>query len=162
MLAGVCTCKTPEKIKTSSPKYGKIQNIKENTTFKKEEITESMSKMSDKSHEESLKLRTEVKEYIDRMVASGIPVTKKAVMEGAKVSNGFVNNKEITEYINKAKEKQAEQDLRVDVSLQNIILFRKLMSSYIFQYALLDEEEAFLKEAIKKMKEKLADNENIE
>lgn len=42
------------------------------------------------------------------MVASGIPVTKKAVMEGAKVSNGFVNNKEITEYINKAKEKQAE------------------------------------------------------
>lgn len=121
-----------------------------------------MSKMSDKSHEESLKLRTEVKEYIDRMVASSIPVTKKAVMEGAKVSNGFVNNKEITEYINKAKEKQAEQDLRVDVSLQNTILFRKLMSSYIFQYALLDEEEAFLKEAIKEMKEKLADNENIE
>ena len=39
-----------------------------------------MSKMSEKSHEESLKLRTEVKEYIDRIVASGIPVTKKAVM----------------------------------------------------------------------------------
>lgn len=88
-----------------------------------------MSKMSDKSHEESLKLRTEVKEYIDRMVASGIPVTKKAVMKGANVSNGFVNNKEITEYINKAKEKQAEQDLRVDVSLQNTILFRNKINN---------------------------------
>ena len=119
-----------------------------------------MSKMSEESHKKSQKLRTEVKGYIDRMVASGIPVTKKAVMEGAKVSNGFVNNKEITEYINAAKEKQKKQDLRVDVDLQNTILFRKLMSSYIFQYALLDEQEAFLKEAIKELKEKLPGNEN--
>lgn len=113
-----------------------------------------MSRMPDNSHKNLQKERTEVK------VVSRILVTKMSVMEDVKVSNGFVNNKEITEYINAAKEKQKKQDLRVDVDLQNTILFRKLISSYIFQYALLDEQEAFLKEAIKELKEKLPDNEN--
>ena len=110
--------------------------------------------ISNKRHIDSLKKRTETKDFIDRMVATGIPVTKKAVMEGTGCSNGFVNNAEITAYIKQAQEKQRGGDLRVDIGLQNTILTRKLLSSYIFQYALLDEQEAFLKEAIEELKAK--------
>ena len=107
---------------------------------------------NNKKHTDSLKKRTETKDFIDRMVATGIPVTKKAVMEGTGCSNGFVNNAEITAYIKQAQEKQRGGDLRVDIGLQNMILTRKLLSSYIFQYALLDEQETFLKEAIEELK----------
>ena len=107
---------------------------------------------NNKRHLDSLKKRTETKDFIDRMVATGIPVTKKAVMEGTGCSNGFVNNAEITAYIKQAQEKQRGGDLRVDIGLQNTILTRKLLSSYIFQYALLDEQETFLKEAIEELK----------
>lgn len=107
---------------------------------------------NNKRHIDSLKKRTETKDFIDRMVATGIPVTKKAVMEGTGCSNGFVNNAEITAYIKQAQEKQRGGDLRVDIGLQNTILTRKLLSSYIFQYALLDEQETFLKEAIEELK----------
>ena len=62
-----------------------------------------MSKMSDKNHEESLKLRTEVKEYIDRMGSFRHTSNQKGSYERSQVSNGFVNNKEITEYINRQK-----------------------------------------------------------
>lgn len=110
------------------------------------------SKMVNRSHQNSLKMRTEVKDFIDRMVVTGIPVTKKSVMEGTGCSNGFVNNEEITAYIKQAQERQKHSDMRVDIDLQNTVLSRKLLSSYIFQYALLDEQETFLEEAIKDMK----------
>ena len=67
-------------------------------------------------------------------------------------SNGFVNNEEITAYIKQAQEKQRHSDTRVDLDLQNTILSRKLLSSHIFQYALLDEQETLLTEAITDMK----------
>lgn len=116
---------------------------------------------NNKKHLDSLKQRTETKNFIDRLVATGVPVTKKNVMEGTGCSNGFVNDKEITAYIKQAQELQRGGDLRVDIGLQNTILTRKLLSSYIFQYALLDEQETFLKEAIADLKSQKEDRENL-
>lgn len=54
--------------------------------------------------------------------------------------------------------KHEKEGLHVDINLQNSILYRKLMSAYIFQYALPDEQETSLKEAIKDLKEKYFEN----
>lgn len=112
------------------------------------------------SHEESVKLRQEVKNVIDRMVLDGITITVKEVERQAKVSHGLVYKDEIKAYIEEAKEKQKNEKQRVDIKTQNSVLYKKLMSSYIFEYALLDEHEAFLKDAIEKMKSDntIADN----
>ena len=119
------------------------------------EKDKKMNPMCTKKHEDSQKLRQETKNFIDEMVVNGFKVTKKAVREGMGVSNGFVNNSEITAYIKQAQALQKEQDLNVDVEYQRTTLFRKLMASYIFQYSLLDEEETFLKQAIQDMKEQI-------
>lgn len=49
------------------------------------------------------------------MVVTEIPIAKKAVMEGAGCSNGFVNNAETTAYIKQAQEKQFDGNLKVDI-----------------------------------------------
>lgn len=112
------------------------------------------------SRERSEKLRQEVKNVIDRMVMDGITVTAKEVERQANVSHGFVYSEGIKEYIDEAKKKQKNEKQRVDIKLQNSVLHKKLMASYIFEYALLDEHEAFLKDAIEKIKSDntIADN----
>lgn len=120
------------------------------------EDKKQMNKMCQDKHIASQKLRQETKNFINSMILDGIPVTKKAVKEGLHLSNGFVNNPEITEYIKKAQELQQNQNLNIDKEYQNTILFRKLMASYNFQYALLNEEDAFLTQAIADMKELIA------
>lgn len=109
------------------------------------------SAMCDKKHDDSQKLRQETKNYIDNLLTQGIKITKKQVREGMGVSNGFVNNPEISAYIKEKQKYQMEEMPIVDVKHQSDILHKKLMAAYIFQYALLDEQEAFLKEAIKDM-----------
>lgn len=113
------------------------------------------SEMCQKKHNDSVKLRQETKNFIDEMVVNGLKVSKKAVRDGMHVSNGFVNNPEITAYIKQAQALQKKEELNVDVDYQDITLFRKLMASYVFQYSLLDEEETFLKQAIEDMKQQI-------
>lgn len=114
-----------------------------------------LSEMCQKKHEDSQKLRQETKNFIDEMVINGLKVSKKAVRKGMGISNGFVNNPEITAYIKQAQELQKDDGINVDVEYQRTILFRKLMASYVFQYSLLDEEETFLKQAIEDMKQQI-------
>lgn len=109
------------------------------------------SALCDKKHTESQKLRQETKNYVDNLLSKGVKITKKQVMEGMGVSNGFVNNPEISAYIKEKQKYQQEESPIVDIEHQSDILHKKLMAAYIFQYALLDEQEAFLKEAIKDM-----------
>lgn len=119
------------------------------------EKDKKMNPMCAKKHEDSQKLRQETKNFIDEMVVNGLKVSKKAVRKGMGISNGFVNNPEITAYIKQAQELQKEDGVNVDVEYQRTTLFRKLMASYVFQYSLLDEEETFLKQAIEDMKKQI-------
>ena len=111
------------------------------------------SKLCTEKRLQSQKLRAETKATIDKMVLANIPVTKASVMKQMNVSNSFVNTPEISDYIKEAKNKQGKSSAKMDITSQNQLLFRKLMASYVFQYALLDEQEAFLKDALKNIKE---------
>ncbi len=108
------------------------------------------TKLGDSSHEKSVRLRQETKNKIDEMLANGTKITFKSVMEECGVSKGFVYDKDIRAYINEAQRMQKEEALNLPNQQQN--LYWKLMASYIFQYSLMDEQEALLKDAIENLK----------
>ena len=108
------------------------------------------TKLGDSSHEKSVRLRQETKNKIDEMLANGTKITFKSVMEECGVSKGFVYDKDIRAYINEAQRMQKEEALNLPNQQQN--LYWKLMASYIFQYSLMDEQEALLNDAIENLK----------
>lgn len=110
------------------------------------------TKLGKDSHEKSVRLRQETKNKIDEMLTSGTKITFKSVMEECGVSKGFVYDKDIRAYIEEAQRLQKEEMLNLPNQQQN--LYWKLMASYIFQYSLMDEQEALLKDAIKGLKER--------
>lgn len=110
--------------------------------------------LGEKSHANSVKLRQETKNKIDEMLASGEKITFKKIMEECGVSKGFVYDKEIRAYIDSAINLQKEEMLSLPNQQQN--LFWKLMAAYIFQYSLMDEQEALLKDSISDLKKRKA------
>lgn len=77
----------------------------------------------------SPKLRTETKNYIDKMLACGNSITKANIVKGMDVSRSFLNTPEIDTYIKDAAAKQMQ--IKINLEQQNSILFNKLMASYI-------------------------------
>lgn len=108
--------------------------------------------LGEKSHANSVRLRQETKNKVDEMLTSGEKITFKKIMEECGVSKGFVYDKEIRAYIDAAINLQKEEMLSLPNQQQN--LFWKLMTAYIFQYSLMDEQEAVLKECIEELKKK--------
>lgn len=106
--------------------------------------------LGNKRHEESVQLRQKTKNKIDEMLVNGTKITFKSVMEECGVSKGFVYDKDIRAYIEEAQRMQKEESLNLPNQQQN--LYWKLMASYIFQYALMDEQEALLKDEIENLK----------
>lgn len=104
------------------------------------------TKLGKDSHEKSVRLRQETKNKIDEMLVNGTKITVKSVMEECGVSKGFVYDKDIRAYIEEAQRLQKEEMLNLPNQQQN--LYWKLMASYIFQYSLMDEQEALLKDSI--------------
>lgn len=107
-----------------------------------------------KSHAKFVKLRQETKNKVDEMLASGEKIIFKRIMEECGVSKGFVCDKEIRAYIDAAISLQKEEMLSLPNQKQN--LFWKLMAAYIFQYSLMDEQEALLKDSIDDLKKRKA------
>lgn len=110
--------------------------------------------LGEKSHAKSVKLRQETKNKVDEMLVSGEKITFKRIMEECGVSKGFVYDKDIRVYIDEAIRLQKEEMLNLPNQQQN--LFWKLMAAYIFQYSLMDEQEALLKDSIDDLKKRKA------
>lgn len=108
------------------------------------------SPLTTKKHEESIKLRTEIKRKIDDMLSSGVKITKADISRKCEVSRSFLNSPEMDKYIKAAQKIQEEQG--ISEKKEETSIYRKLMASYIFQYALMDEQEALLLEVIKDLK----------
>lgn len=89
-----------------------------------------ITKLGTSKQEQSKKLRTKTKMCIDKMLASGIAITKSRVCKKANVSWSFVNNEEISTYIASVQRKQAENF--TDIETESTKLNRKLMAVYIF------------------------------
>lgn len=102
--------------------------------------------LGEKSHAKSIKLRQETKNKVDELLANGEKITFKRIMEECGVSKGFLYDKNIRAYIDEAIRLQKEEMLNLPNQQQN--LFWKLMAAYIFQYSLMDEQEALLKDSI--------------
>ena len=108
------------------------------------------TKLSRASHENSIKKRTEIKNAIDDMLTKGEKITKANIVRRCNVSRGLLNSPELDSYIKAAQRMQDENSLHMPNQENN--LYRKLMSSYIFQYSLLEEQEALLNEVLKDAK----------
>lgn len=114
------------------------------------ETKKRSTKLGNESHENSVKLRQEVKDTIDDMLAKGEKITKTGVARKCNISRGLLYSPEMDTYINAAIQLQEEQSLNLPNQETN--LYRKLMASYIFQYSLLEEQEALLNEVISNSK----------